>query len=402
MRYPTILLYASVALILPALGADFSFVGAFAQDDERRQFAFTLSQPGNVLIRTWSYAGGVNSTGARIEAGGFDPSLSLFDSTGLLLAANRDGGCNKVAADSVTASCWDAFVAATLPSGAYQLVLTESENMPFGPNLTDPFVYDGAGNFTAAPGITLPAGFWDFSPNRRNNSYAVDISGVDSAQLPLGPAIGALVNGASWEAGPVGPNTILTLFYRSLPGVQPLGVLIDGQSAELLYNGSTQLNFVVPPSAVPNATALLQISSGGNLLLATPLQIVDASPALFTVNQSGTGQASVLNQDYTYNGAIAPAVPGARGSILMVYGTGFGVANPSGQDGLSWLPAAVGATIGGLAAEVTFAGLAPGYTSGLQQINIRIPDGCPTGAAVPIRLQLGGHSTQLGTTIAVE
>jgi uncharacterized protein (TIGR03437 family) len=277
-----------------------------------------------------------------------------------------------------------------------------SENMPFGPNLVDPFVYDGAGNFTAAPGITLPAGFWDFSPNRRNNSYAVDISGVDSAQLPLRPSIGALVNGASWQAGSAGPNTILTFFYRALPGAQSLRVLIDGQSAEILYNGPTQLNFVVPPTAILNANALLQISSGGNLLLATPLQIVDASPALFTVDQSGTGQASVLNQDYTYNGAAGPAAPAAHGSILMVYGTGFGAANPAGQDGLSWLPAAVSATIGGLDADVTFAGLAPGYTSGLQQINIRIPDGCPAGAAVPIRLQLGGHRTQLGTTIAVK
>jgi uncharacterized protein (TIGR03437 family) len=85
----------------------------------------------------------------------------------------------------------------------------------------------------------------------------------------------------------------------------------------------------------------------------------------------------------------------------MVYGTGFGVANPPGQDGLSWLASAVSTTIGGLPAEVTYAGLAPGYTAGLQQINIRIPDGCPAGAAVPIRLQVGGHSTQPGTTIAV-
>jgi uncharacterized protein (TIGR03437 family) len=137
-------------------------------------------------------------------------------------------------------------------------------------------------------------------------------------------------------------------------------------------------------------------------LLATPLQIVGASPALFTVNQSGTGQASVLNQDYSYNGAEAPAVPAARGSILMVYGTGFGAANPPGQDGLSWLASEVSATIGGLPAEVTFAGLAPASTPGLQQINIRIPDDCPTGAAVPIRLQVGEHSTQPGTTIAVE
>jgi uncharacterized protein (TIGR03437 family) len=399
MRCTVIRLYVIVALVWPAFGADFSFIGAFAQDDERRQFTFTLIQQGMVFLRTWSYAGGVNSTGARIEGGGFDPSLSLFDSTGLLLATNRDGGCDKVAADRVTTWCWDAFVAMPLPGGTYHLVLTESENTPLGPYLADPFVYDGAGNFTAAPGITAPSGFWDYSPNRRNNSYALDICGVDFAQLPLVPAIGALVNGASWQAGPAGPNTILTFFYRGFPGAQPLRVLLDGQSVEVLYNGPTQLNFLVPPSVIPNASALLQISSGGNLLLATPLQIADASPALFTVDQSGTGQSSVLNQDYTYNGADAPA---ARGSVLMVYGTGFGVANPRGQDGLSWLASAVSAIIGGQPAEVTFAGLAPGYTPGLQQINIRIPDGCPTGAAVPIRLQIGGHSTQLGTTIAVE
>jgi hypothetical protein len=230
-----------------------------------------------------------------------------------LLATNRDGGCNKVAADPVTNWCWDAFIAAPLPKGTYQHVLTESENMPLGPYLADPFVYDGAGNFTAAPGITAPAGFWDFSPSRRNNSYALDIRGVDSAQLPLALAIGALVNGASWQSGPAGPNTILTLFYRSPPGAQASRVLIDGQSVEILYNGPTQLNFVIPPTAIPKANALLQISSGGNLLLATPLEIVDASPALFTVNQSGTGQASVLNQDYTRDGTADPA---SRGSTL--------------------------------------------------------------------------------------
>ena len=222
------------ALVLPAFGADFSFIGTFAQDDERRQFTFTLIQPGTVLLRTWSWAGGVNSRGARIDGGGFDPSLSLFDSTGLLLATNRDGGCDKVAADRLTTWCWDAFIAIPLPRGTYQLVLTESENTPRGPYLTDPFVYDGAGNFTAAPGLAAPAGFWDFSPNRRNGLFALDISGVDSAQLPLVPAIGALVNGASWQAGPVGPNTILTFFYYALPDAPPLRVLIDGQSVEIL------------------------------------------------------------------------------------------------------------------------------------------------------------------------
>jgi uncharacterized protein (TIGR03437 family) len=402
MRCAVIRLYVIFALARTAFGADFSFVGSFAQDDERRQFTFTLIHPGIVVLRTWSYAGGVNSAGARIEDGGFDPSLSLFDSAGLLLATNRDGGCDKVAADPVTTWCWDAFIAMPLPEGTYHLVLTESENTPQGPYLADPFVYDGAGNFTAAPGLTAQAGFWDYTPNRRNNSYALDISGVDFAQLPLVPAIGAVVNSASYQSGPAGPNTIVTFFYHNLPGAQPLRALIDRLSVEILYDGPAQLNFVVPPTAIPNSIASLQISSGGNLLLATPLQIADVSPALFTVKQLGAGQASVLNQNYTYNGADAPAVPAARGSILMVYGTGFGVANPPGKDGLSWLTSAVSAIVGGLPAEVTFAGLAPGYTPGLQQINVRIPDGSPTGAAVPIRLQIGGRSTQPGTTVAIE
>jgi len=78
MRYPvvllyTIVLYTMVALTSPAFGTDFSFIGAFAQDDERRQFSFTLIQPGTVLIRTWSYAGGVNSTGARLKPADLTP-----------------------------------------------------------------------------------------------------------------------------------------------------------------------------------------------------------------------------------------------------------------------------------------------------------------------------------------
>jgi hypothetical protein len=121
----------------------------------------------------------------------------------------------------VTTWCWDAFITAPLPAGSYQVVLTESENTPLGPYLTDPFVYDDAGNFTAPPGITAP-GFWNLSLDRRNNSYAVDIGGVDSAELPLVTGIGALVNSASWKNGPFGPNTILTLFFRGLPSAAPL------------------------------------------------------------------------------------------------------------------------------------------------------------------------------------
>jgi uncharacterized protein (TIGR03437 family) len=99
---------------------------------------------------------------------------------------------------------------------------------------------------------------------------------------------------------------------------------------------------------------------------------------------------------------VSPATQAPRGAYIAVFGTGFGEANSPGPDGLSLLVAPVTATIGGVQADVLFAGLAPLSTPGLQQINILVPIDCPTGNAVPIRLQVGGHSTQNGATVAIQ
>jgi uncharacterized protein (TIGR03437 family) len=157
---------------------------------------------------------------------------------------------------------------------------------------------------------------------------------------------------------------------------------------------------------IPKIGAILNLLRGQNLLRTTLIDIVDASPALFTATQTGAGQADVLNQlgsgGVANNGSVAPAVPAKRGTYLSVFGTGFGSANAPGTDGLSWLIQPVTATIGGVPAQVVFAGLAPISTMGLQQINILIPEDCPTGPAVSIRLRGGSYSTQTGTTVAIE
>jgi uncharacterized protein (TIGR03437 family) len=59
------------------------------------------------------------------------------------------------------------------------------------------------------------------------------------------------------------------------------------------------------------------------------------------------------------------------------------------------------ATIGGTAAPVVFAGQAPGFTTGLQQINISIPAYSPTGAAALV-LSAGGTSTQAAVTLVIQ
>jgi len=55
-----------------------------------------------------------------------------------------------------------------------------------------------------------------------------------------------------------------------------------------------------------------------------------------------------------------------------------------------------------VAAQVVYAGEAPNFTRGLQQINILIPDNAPAGNAVPIQLVVGGVSTQSGVTVVIK
>lgn len=186
--------FLATARILAGAGA--SYTGSFAADDDKRIFYFSLTGAGSVTLRTWSYAGGTNAAGTTIPEGGFDPTISVFDANGNLIAYNRDGGCGTVAADSVTSFCWDSYLALPLPAGNYSVVLTESDNLPNGPTLAQSFVYDpsqcpstsplicptnAAGVFTAAPGSASP-GFWDSFPSKRTANYALDIVGATSTE----------------------------------------------------------------------------------------------------------------------------------------------------------------------------------------------------------------------------
>jgi uncharacterized protein (TIGR03437 family) len=61
----------------------------------------------------------------------------------------------------------------------------------------------------------------------------------------------------------------------------------------------------------------------------------------------------------------------------------------------------VGVTIGGVQAQVVYAGPAPGEIQGLFQINAIVPNGITPGSAVQILLTVGQAQSQIGVTIAV-
>lgn len=183
-------------------------------------------------------------------------------------------------------------------------------------------------------------------------------------------------------------------------------VLFDGVAAPVIYSSRGQLSAIVPYSVAGRPTTSVVVESGGIKTEAVTLPVVAALPAVFTANQTGTGQGAILNQDGSVNAASNPAAPG---SVIVLFGTGEGQTTPPGVDGLlasgTPLPRPLAqptrVTVGGQEAEVLYSGAAPGLVAGLWQINARLPAAVPTGAAVPILLRVGEAVSIAGVTVAV-
>ncbi len=230
-------------------------------------------------------------------------------------------------------------------------------------------------------------------------------SGVGS-QLAPGEIIS--IKGSGLGPGTPVSFTLGSLTSPTLAGVQ---VTFDGFSGTLLYVSSTQINVTVPYEIAGHTSTSIVVTYQGVPSSPIVQPVGAAALGLFTNNATGSGQASVLNQNYSYNTAASPAL---QGSYIAVYATGGGQTSPASTDGevspsASLLPLVfqqfVTATIGGKAAPVVFAGASPGLVTGVVQFNIQVPSGV-SGAAVPIVVSINNGSTvvqsQTGATVAVQ
>jgi len=102
------------------------------------------------------------------------------------------------------------------------------------------------------------------------------------------------------------------------------------------------------------------------------------------------------------------ANPAAAGSVVVIYATGEGQTMPAGIDGkfaagpgypAPELPVSV--TIGGLPADVLYAGAAPTLVAGVMQVNARVPAGVTSGDNA-VTVTVGTASSQPGITLAVK
>lgn len=179
-----------------AVPANFSFTGSFTADDNIQLFGFTTDGSSTVRLISYSYGGGTQSNGNVVSAGGFDPILALFDSTGGLVGQNDDSGsgCGSgvVSADPSTGEEFDTCIDLPLAAGNYTVAVMQYDNFAIGPNFSDGFFVTASPTFTAVFGCSNGQ-FCDFTGDNRNNFWAFDILNVEQAALIPAPATLALL-----------------------------------------------------------------------------------------------------------------------------------------------------------------------------------------------------------------
>jgi uncharacterized protein (TIGR03437 family) len=259
----------------------------------------------------------------------------------------------------------------------------------------------------------------------RTGTIAVGTETFTITQAGSVPAITAagVLNAASFLGGAVAPGEIVTIFGTFI-GTTPLTtlqlndaktgimnslgatrVLFDGVAAPMVYSSAAQTSAIVPYSVAGKTTTSMVVEYQGATSSAVILNVAAASPAIFSLDQSGKGPGAVLNQDFTLNSAANAAV---RNTIIQIFATGEGPTTPAGVDGkLAAAPLTVPSQtvtvrIGNIDAPVIYRGGAPGLVAGVIQINARVPLTAPIGAAIPIVVRVGNIDSAAGVTIAVK
>lgn len=222
------------------------------------------------------------------------------------------------------------------------------------------------------------------APGTYNATLTVDagtIAGTQTVPVTLtitaaGPAIQSVVNSATFQAAPVSPGSIASVMGTALSG-KNVTVTFDGVPGQVLYDGATQINVVLPAGLGSRTTTQMVVTVDGNISQSTAVPLAPFSPGIF--------QNGVLNQDYSVNG---PNQAAPRGSIIQIFATGL-----SGNGTLS-------ATINGVAiSQPYYAGPAPSLP-GVQQVDLVIPDDL-TGSTAQVAVCAAATATNVVCSPAV-
>ena len=265
--------------------------------------------------------------------------------------------------------------------------------------------YEGDSGAASTAELNAP---WGLVVDSSGRMFVSD-SGNNAIRLiqtaPTGalPNIGAITNGASNETGSIAGGEIVVVYGTGLgpaqlvaaPASSPalpqqLGgvtMLVNGTPASLLYVSANQLS-AITPNSVTGANAQVVVQYLGQNSAPVNVGLTTVSPALFTANSSGFGQALAVNADGSANGAAHPA---PQGSTLTLF-----------VDGLlsQFIAGPLSVTIEGQ--QATVVNTTPLLNSpGVTSLQVQVPFGIPAGAAVTVTVHIGSATSPAGVTVAV-
>ena len=248
-------------------------------------------------------------------------------------------------------------------------------------------------------------------------SEVVEIAISAPAKEPPQATREGVVNAASFTAGALAPGQVGSIFGESLaltaeaatalPLPTSLGGasvrLADGAALPLLFASPEQINFIVPWDVPAEGAYGLAVELGGARTPPLILERAPVNPAVFTIDQSGSGQAAALIAGTGVlaapAGLTASSRPARPGEFLEIYATGLGAVIPetpvddAAMEGLAEAVELPAVLFGDVEAIPVFAGRAPGFV-GLYQINVRIPEQAPRGPEVRLTVRSLGITSR--------
>lgn len=432
----------------PALNAQLGYVGGIAVDGSGNLFISDVntnrvrkvSPDGIITTVAGNGTAGFSGDGGSATSAQLNEPLGLATDTGgnLFIADSHNNRVRKVSQDGIITTvvadntCCYSGVAVDAFGNLFIAIAAASDD-EYATNLADyirkvspngtvtTVAGSGTSGYSGDGGPAIMAqlkGSVSVTVDGGGNVFVAD-SGNNAVRV-LRPTnystlIGAVVDAANQRAEPVSPGKIVVIYGVDLGPAELIGstavngrigtelsgtaVSFNGIAAPILYTSSTQVAAIVP-YAITGASAQATVTYRGRISAALTVPVALSSPNLFTLNQTGAGEAAAINAvDHTVNTAANPA---KTGDYVSLYATGEGQTVPAGEDGKLVGPTPtrpvlpVNVTVGGIPAVVQYAGGAPGQVAGLMQINVQIPAGVQPGGYVPVILQVGTASTTPG------
>jgi uncharacterized protein (TIGR03437 family) len=178
------------------------------------------------------------------------------------------------------------------------------------------------------------------------------------------------------------------------------------------YSAPGQQNVQIPWELEGFSSATITATLGAEHSAPIDVEIVPHNPGLFSSNAQGFGQGSI--QIVGTGGMLAAPIspfsvarPAKKCEYITIWATGLGAVTNTPATGaaalvdpLSYTTTVPDVTLGGVAAQVVFSGLAPGFV-GLYQVNVKVPEEAPSGNAIQVVLTLGGVESNV-VTMAIE